>query len=595
MVLYKMFSKTFVFQTDGKVNTDSRAIEVAGGKLYDTKTGYGFVVEENRRKDEWLQMPELNAGFDVPYWYRDETVTAISMDSKGYFVDSAAIIDRIDAKKGRLVPLCFKADVNRLGNYEVSLKLYAKGEVIVFAGPRRLVYKNNLEKKQEILCTFVLNVCDIIPRGKTCLWERRCVDVALLGEDVHLQEMKIKQVNCPTLYIAGDSTVTDQSAEYPYAPGTSYAGWGQMISAYLPKGIAVSNHAHSGLTVESFRSEGHYAIIQSNIKPGDYLMMQFAHNDQKLMHLKARGGYQVGIVEYIEETRQRGAHPIIITPLARNSWKANDGSYNDLLEEYADVCLEIGKRYKVPVIDLHGMSKGFVLEKGLEASKSYFFPKDFTHSNDYGAYMMAGFIAEALKSVMNRSGMEIYARLVRCVELREDEWIPNDDLEVQEVPQAYRNIPNPNGDMTLFADLDRPTEPLVRVDALDMVIKSARFFPTNVFNDTYDDIVGHEWYAGTVECAYQNGIILPQMIHNNRFEPDKKVTLEEFLVFIMSGYRSRKNLPEESACELDEMSTVYCMPYVRAAYKLGVVHADDDLKAWVTRERAAEICRELKI
>lgn len=592
---YKMFSKTFVFNKKDEVNTDSQAIEVADGKLYDTKTGYGFVVEENRRKDEWLQIPELNAGFDVPYWYRDELVTAISKDEQGYFVDSAAIIDRIDARKGRIVPLCFKADVNRLGNYEVNVKLFAKGEVIVFAGPRRLVYKNSLEETQEIQATFVLNVCDIIPRGKTCLWEHRCVDIAILGENVHLQELRLKQVNCPTLYIAGDSTVTDQSAEYPYAPGTSYAGWGQMLSAYLSSGIAVSNHAHSGLTVESFRSEGHYAIIQSNIKPGDYLMMQFGHNDQKLMHLKAREGYQQGIIEYIEETRARGAHPIIVTPLARNSWKANDGTYNDLLEEYALVCFEIGRMYKVPVVDLHGMSKGFILDKGLEDSKPYFFPKDFTHSNDYGAYLMAGFIAEALKSMLERSGMEVYARLVRHMELREDAWVPNDDLELPQVPEAYRNIPNPNGDAILFADLERPADPLVRVEALDMVIKAARFFPTNVFNDIYDDIVGHEWYAGTVECAYQNGIILPQMIHNNRFEPEKKVTLEEFLVFIMSGYRSRKNLPKEQPCELDEVSTVYCMPYVRAAYGLGVVSAEDDLKAWITRERAASICRELKI
>nr|WP_304954957.1 hypothetical protein [uncultured Acetatifactor sp.] len=84
--------------------------------------------------------------------------------------------------------------------------------------------------------------------------------------------------------------MTDQSAEYPYAPGTNYSGWGQMISAYLNQRIAVSNHAHSGLTTASFREEGHYGILEQYIRPGDYMLIQFAHNDQKLDELKAQEG-----------------------------------------------------------------------------------------------------------------------------------------------------------------------------------------------------------------------------------------------------------------------------------------------------------------
>lgn len=128
-----------------------------------------------------------------------------------------------------------------------------------------------------------------------------------------------------------------------------------------------------------------------------------------------------------------------------------------------------------------------------------------------------------------------------------------------------------------------------------MVIKTARFFPTNVFNDLYEDIVGHEWYAGTVECAYQNGIIPPQMVTDHRFEPEKPVSMEEFLALVMGGYRSRKKMPEEVPCVWDTVCEPYCRPYVRAACSLGVIQEGDDLKAIITRGRGAAICRVLDI
>lgn len=612
-----------------KMTFDFRKAENQG--LYSRERGFGFVTEGVRREDELLKIPELNAGFDVPYWYQDQELTEILRDEKGCYVDSPAITRRMDASPERLIPLCFKADVREPGNYKVEITLHGQGEICVFAGPRRLVYREILPRAQGVMCSFVLNVCDIIPRGRLRRQERRSIDIAIVGKDVRLTEAVFYPVDCPTLYIAGDSTVTDQSAEYPYAPGTSYCGWGQMISCYISEGIAVSNHAHSGLTVESFRGEGHYAIIQDNIKPGDYLMLQFGHNDQKLMHLQARGGYREGLAAYVEEAVQKGAYPVIVTPLARNSWKADDGTYNDLLEQYADVCVELGRQYRVPVVDLHGRSMAFVKEKGLEDSKAFFFPRDFTHTNDYGAYKMAGFIVEdylekvavdrtegyqpskgtgkAQPAGMNQNPpdiagltkspeageMKAYRQLAEWMIRRTDSWEGDGSAELPTAPEKYRHVPKPEGEAVLFADLERPGEPLQRAEALDMVIKTARFFPTNVFNDLYEDIVGHEWYAGTVECAYQNGIIPPQMVKDHRFEPEKPVSMEEFLALVMGGYKSRKKMPEEVPCVGDTLCEPYCRPYVRAACSLGVIQEGDDLKAVITRGRGAEICRVLDI
>lgn len=572
-----------------------------GTALYSRERGFGFVTEENRGTDPLLQIAELNSGFHVPYWYREERLTEILQDGRGCYVDSTEITQRVEAAPERLIPLCFKADVKEPGNYAVELELYGGGEISIFAGPRRLAGRLYAAGEQALQCRFVLNVCDIIPRGKEQSHARRSVDIAVVGRQVWLSAVSFRRITCPTIYIAGDSTVTDQPAEYPYAPGTSYAGWGQMLACYLSDGMAVSNHAHSGLTVESFRAEGHYDIVRENIRPGDYLMLQFGHNDQKLIHLQAEGGYRDGLLRYVEEARQAGAYPILVTPLARNSWKADGSTYNDLLEKYAEACAELGHRYRVPVIDLHGLSMDWVKKAGLEGAKAYFYPGDFTHTNDYGAYQMAGFVAadcrraaEAAAAAGRKDG-EAYRRLAGQMKGEVPPWEAEGSVTLPEVPLRYRHISAPEGIGDPFPEPERPEEALTRAEALDLVIRTAKLFPVNVFNDRYEDIVGHEWYAGTVECAAQNGIIPPQMTVRQRFEADKPVTLEEFLVLVMGGYKCRKQMPEEKPCPLDGICAQYGISHVRAAFALGVVSPEEDLRGILTRRRGTEICRALHI
>ena len=208
----------------------------------------------------------------------------------------------------------------------------------------------------------------------------------------------------------------------------------------------------------------------------------------------------------------------------------------------------------------------------------------------------AGYVETSVKPDGLTDGWaESYRCLAKWMKERKDIWEGEGAAKLPPVPERYRNVPKPDGDAILFADLERPGEPLRRAEALDMVIRTARFFPTNVFNDRYEDIVGHEWYAGTVECAHQNGIIPPQMVTGHRFEPEKPVTMEEFLVLVMGGYKSRKKMPEERPCVWDAACEAYCIPYVRAACSLGAVQEEDDLKAVITRGHAAEICRVLDI
>ena len=598
-----MFRRSFLFGVDSGT---ANVIGVAKDALYKPGRGYGFVTELNRKSQELLQLPELNSGFETMYWYQDKVFTKIQSDVNGCFVDSEEIINRLAEEEGsryegeeRRIPLCFKLDVPRQGNYSVTLEIMSADDmkdVLIFTGRRRLAFKGDIKGGEKFSVTMLVNVCDIVPRGKERIYTDKTLDITVVADAPRMTAMQVQEVKCPTIYIAGDSTVTDQSAEYPYAPGTSYSGWGQMLTAFMNTSIAVSNHAHSGLTTESFRKEGHYAIIDQYSAHRDYYFLQFGHNDQKLDELKARGGYRVNMLRYISECRSRGAYPVIVTPLARNSWKG-DGTYNDLLEEYAQACIEIGEVTETPVLDLHKLSMDFIVENGLEKSKSYLFPNDFTHSNDYGAYKMAGFIAKELRRVCGNHTSPSYKFLAKCVTEGFGEWTPAENIILPSKPAIYEEMINPNQTAQLLSEVEDLDKNADRASVLDMIIKTAKFFPTNVYNDMYKDVVGHEWYAGSVETAYQNGIIIPEMVNDGCFMPEKEVSLEEFLVFAMNGYASRKKLPVEEPCAYDGACAEYAKKYIRYACSVGLIAKDgsEDLSRTITRGEAVRICRSMNI
>lgn len=620
-----MFYKRFLFGEGNRAGQEPYT-RVRNVDLYSQEMGYGFVTEVNRRQNELLRFPELNAAFDTVYWYAGEDMTEILEDASGCFLDSDGIVRKYQDREGnakpgesqagepRRIPLCFKADVPEKGNYLVTLVIEAgedMKEALVFGGRRRLMYRGSIAAGKSFSLSFALNVSDIIPRGQTKFYADRTIDISVISEKPRLTELVIQEISCPTLYIAGDSTVTDQNAAYPYSPGTSYAGWGQMLSAYLKSNIAVSNHSHSGLTTDSFREEGHYSEIEREGKKGDFILFQFGHNDQKLPELKAGERYYENLCRYVEESRARGMSPLLVTPLARNTWKGNDGSYNDLLSQYAEAVLEAGKELTVPVIDLHGQSRNWIVEQGLEAVKPYFFPGDFTHTNDYGAYRMAGIVAREMKRICADFNQDKgYRQLADCVAddsrvmancaggsaEAHDEWRADCEIVLPTKPVNCADAVDPDTAQDPLLAIDRLTEHANRADVLDMLIKTLHYFPINVYNDMFSDIVGHEWYAGTVECAWQNGMIDENLVEEGRFYPEREVTLEEFIVFAMNAYRGRRDFPGEEKCAYDDKCSPYAKPFVRAACRLGLIGKDgsEDLGRVLTRGEAVELCRKMQ-
>ncbi len=199
----------------------------------------------------------------------------------------------------------------------------------------------------------------------------------------------------PTVFLAGDSTVTDQ-------PREPTASWGQMLPRFFKPDVAVANHAESGETLKSFLTELRLAKILSEIRPGDYLFIQFAHNDEKRSwpqtYVGASTTYAAYLRVYIAEARLRGATPVLVTPMQRREW-GPDGRIRNSHGDYPAAMRAVAREEHVPLIDLERMSVAFYEALGPKEAPVAFnaHGRDLTHQSDYGAYELAKCVVEGIR------------------------------------------------------------------------------------------------------------------------------------------------------------------------------------------------------
>ena len=316
-------------------------------------------------------------------------------------------------------PFFFSVDLPE-GNYRVTLTLgdhEGVSHTVVKVESRRLVIEPVDTTKGEIkTATFLVNIRNaLLPGGGKVRLKPREIG-ALHWDDRLTLEFNgsrpciaaldlVKVEDAITVFLAGDSTVTDQQIE-------PWAAWGQMLPAFFDDKIAVANHAESGETIKSFVGERRLAKVMSLIKAGDYLFIQFAHNDQKINaeHTDAATGYKDYLRRFIAESRAKGALPVLVTSMERRHFDAT-GHIVPTLEGYPQAMREVGKELNVPVVDLNAMSIPFYEALGPDGTKKAFvhFPAnsfpgqptalaDDTHFNAYGAYELARCVVEGIKS-----------------------------------------------------------------------------------------------------------------------------------------------------------------------------------------------------
>jgi lysophospholipase L1-like esterase len=204
----------------------------------------------------------------------------------------------------------------------------------------------------------------------------------------------------PTVYLLGDSTVCDQ-------PREPYASWGQMLTRFFTPQVAIANHAESGESLRSSTGARRLDKVMSLIKPGDYLFIQYGHNDEKEKGegVGAFTTYKSDLKRFVASARKLGATPVLVTPMHRRTFD-DAGKVTNSHGDYPEAVRQVASEDKVPLIDLHSMSKLFYEALGTEKSGLAFKEGDGTHHNNYGSYELARCIVEGIKA--NKLGLVNY-------------------------------------------------------------------------------------------------------------------------------------------------------------------------------------------
>ena len=215
-----------------------------------------------------------------------------------------------------------------------------------------------------------------------------------------------------TVFLAGNSTVVDQYIE-------PYTAWGQMLPKYFTptisrkgkvfESISIANHAESGESLRSFITEKRLDKVLNLMKKGDYLFIEFAHNDQKQRDLDPFTGYKNLLKKFIEAAREKGGKPVLVTSMHRRNFDSL-GKIMNTLGDFPEAMRQTAKEENVPLIDLNAMSKILWETLGVEKTKRAFvhFPAntfpfqekalaDDTHFTNYGAYLLALCMVEGIK------------------------------------------------------------------------------------------------------------------------------------------------------------------------------------------------------
>ena len=273
------------------------------------------------------------------------------------FLDGAATPDG---------PSLFAVDVEE-GNYQVTIRFgggpEATSTTIKAESRRLMIEKVETAPGESETRVFTVNVRKpaISTGGTTSLsgrelgpppvpdWDEQ-LTLEFNGKRPGVASIEIKPaVDAVTVFIAGDSTVTDQRNE-------PWGSWAQMLPRFFGPGVAVSNQAESGLALYSFEHQKRLEKILSMMKTGDYLFIQFGHNDQKDKSPGAGAftSYQANLKKYIAAARAKGGIPVLVSPMERRRWK--DDKPEATLADFAEAVRQTGAAEKAPVVDLSAMS-----------------------------------------------------------------------------------------------------------------------------------------------------------------------------------------------------------------------------------------------
>lgn len=236
-------------------------------------------------------------------------------------------------------------------------------------------------------------------------WDNK-LTLEFSGPAPQVHSVSVAKASVPTIFLLGDSTVTDQRWE-------DGASWGQMLTRFFKPGIAVANHAESGETLKSFVTGLRFAKVLSQLKEGDWAFLQFGHNDQKKnwpqTYVEAGTTYPTWLRAYLAEIRLRGATPVLVTSPQRRNFTP-EGKIRNTHGDYPAAVRAVAAEEQVALVDLEAASRALYEALGPDKSPLAFSNggKDPTHHNNYGAYQLAKAVAQGIRTTPSLAALAAF-------------------------------------------------------------------------------------------------------------------------------------------------------------------------------------------
>lgn len=533
----ELFSAKFDF---GAFNVAEGYTQITSESKYDVEKGYGFVSTEG-----------LSDG-------GQDTLGDYVTSSNGDFTFDIAVPDGD-----------YEVKITNGGDTDTEINLYING------GERVRLYSIKAEKYADA-------VQRVVPKdGK--------ISIQFKGKDIKTSAVEVKQLanrtekgEKPTIYIAGDSTAQT------YNPNGTYpqTGWGQVLADYFTDNVVIENRSMAGRSSKSYNNDGRLDNILTEIKPGDYLLIQFGHNDgsSKPERYISLDDFKKLIGDkYIGETVKRGAIPVVLTPTPHFS-PDESGKFAPTIIDYANAAKEIAEETNTAFIDAQAMIAERWNELGVDKVKKCYFineqgesvaypegTDDHTHFKEAGAREVAQIVAEGIAKTIPE--LKAYAYTDENPIVFADaigHWAENTISEAANL-HVVKGVSK---------EAFEPERTITRAEFLALAMRA------NDINgkawrkdDCYSDVTNDDWFRFDVQGAMDKGIIPAEMIVDNKFNPNAEITREEMAAILVKAYEFvnadtsavLNNKKVDASVAFSDYNTIsaWAVEYVEKAYKYG--------------------------
>lgn len=256
----------------------------------------------------------------------------------------------------------------------------------------------NLINKTMKKITFLIALFGVLAITLTS-FEERPIHIFMAGDSTMADKVAAKDIT---------DSITGKKTDIPFAE----RGWGQLLPKFFNKNVVIENFAKNGRSSRTFISEGLWDKLLSGVQPGDYVVIQFAHNDasiEKTDRYTSPADYYANLSRFVDEVKAQGGNPIICTSVVRRKFDKK-GNFVDSHGEYLDISRKVAAEKNIPLIDMYEKSKKAITGIGEAQSAELFmhfapgdsplYPDgkiDNTHFKEKGARLMASLFVEGLR------------------------------------------------------------------------------------------------------------------------------------------------------------------------------------------------------